>query len=386
MFRDVEGEYQPTWLDAVEASGKVTIREPETYLEYTSWWRDPRSRQAAKSLLNGIAASRPTIAEKVFALSSPMTPRVQALMDRKPGKEKRPLGLLAAKGLDALAFSLGVNFDPGKRYITSFSAGYDTRVLFSLMRDFDLSNVTLVTWEPEIVESIEVYEALGLSCLHPCFAGGEDYWLPIFRDTTRLAKYMGDPGRRTGGAGWLHRAGADAGCLFSALWADEVFAWAKFGTMNVAEFTAGRMLENSAPWPGLWPFASVPWIEFLCRYSLGGFKPEFADHGYRKKYSRADTLKREMIRQFDPKLLEIPNPRFRIATRMRDGEELPHQCLSEGARDELQELHFRNERPPRYLGDGYGGWVRSYQFGVMLQAASKVAEVTFEASEPGGVA
>lgn len=291
----------------------------------------------------------------------PMSGEVARVRPLTPGTESLPVEELADVAIDALSRCLA-GIDPIAGYVIPFSAGYDTRVLFCLLDGWTSPHLTLVTWAPEVEPAKEVYAAMGLEHEHIVHPGGEDYWLPILRDRAWLASCLVSPKKRTGGAYWLRDIAADY--TLSALWADETLGWAQRGD-TLDEFVASRMLGHSSPRPDVWPFASAPWIEMLCRYSLAGVKPEPADHGLTPLYSRSDTLKREMIRQLKPELLEIPNPRFAVAQRIRDGEELPHHCLSEAARDELQDLDPAHERPPCYLGDGCGEWIERYQRGVM---------------------
>lgn len=329
--------------------GYVTARTGYVQWFYETEWKAPQ-------------IIRPTVLEEV--VSAPMEPGDDDAA-RRPGRDTIPLAEFARRGLDALDGTLkeiarAVDVLRNVVLCMPLSGGWDSRLLARMLADHLVGReITTLSWPPEAAEGASLAHSLGW-WVHQIHATQIDMLLDPVAKLGRLD----DPSRWMGGYHHLldYLDHEDA-TVISAVFSDEICHWAQ-RDVELHEFIRGRYLDQHQPAPWLTPYLSTPWLNLLCRYDLRAIEPE-------PGYSISDTLKREMLRQLGPHLLDAPNPRFELAAKLKVGP-LPHQVLPFWARDAMRESmaemrqaieRYPTERKPDLPSDRisvYDPWLCEY--------------------------
>jgi hypothetical protein len=383
---DLGSDY-PTLLEAAKALGRVTLDRAYKPFRYSGYWKQEEPMMVRWTVFREIEALPP---------GARGCGKVPDTLRTGPGTETAPVGKIASRALSALASAI-VAIEDDRHYVMPHSAGYDSRLLSLLLKTcgYEAEQFTFVAWEPEEAYARQVVYAVWGSLVvakTPAgfVPGDEDYFAPILTDFVALGSVLGDHGRWMGGFHWLaatHNVPEGFGML-SAIFADETMGYNRARMPSWGHFLAGRMMENPSPvatttrdW--IMPFVSVPWLEVLSTYDLSTIPCERNREEVRlyEWYSPSDTLKREMIRQLDESLLEIPNPRFALAKRTRPphNEILPHTKLSRETRVRMREnvegSYLQRCMPtlcqgnvPENVMDCYDPWLQQYQLAAIVEA------------------
>jgi hypothetical protein len=361
-----------TLLDAAKHEGQISLSY-ETF-EY----------RAA-----GHCIPRLTVCDDIFAVPQ----RSQRDQWRKtPGCEVAKVQAIAEHGLQALSAALSKAIEPGRHYVVPHSAGYDSRILSLLLKcaKVPAENLTFVCWAPEVQDAQALITQVGWPRSSVvAFDGGEDFYAPILLDFASLGRQVSCDGRFMGGFHWLARHEWPEGFgMISALFADETLGWnAARGGRTVSHLVGSRMMDNPSPvvdrtrdW--ILPFASREWIDVLTTYDISAHHEQNRDKIKLYDYfSPGDTIKREMLRQIDPHMLDIPNPRFALAKYTRSGGVLNCTRLSgetcramiknvEGSHlyDATASILRAIDPPSSVLSDVYAPWLQQYILAAMVGA------------------
>jgi hypothetical protein len=378
------GDEYPTLLEAAKAARTVTLDREREPFRYAGHWEQAYC-----------PVPRDTVFREVAAMYPLAHAAVEDMWERGPGVKKAPAAEIARRALSALSIAI-VAIEDDRHYVMPHSAGYDSRLLSLLLRTcgYEAEQFTFVAWEPERIEAYEVAETIwGTETARWGFGGHrviDEYYEPILtRPVEVIGRTHGDHGRWMGGFNWLARGQWPEGFgMLSAIFADETMGYNRARMPSWGHFLAGRMMENPSPvatttrdW--IMPFVSVPWLEVLSTYDLSTIPCERNREEVRlyEWYSPSDTLKREMIRQLDESLLEIPNPRFALAKRTRPpfNEILPHTKLSRETRVRMREnvegSYLQRCMPtlcqgnvPENVMDCYNPWLQQYQLAAIVEA------------------
>lgn len=339
-------------LDAAKARGKVTLDAGY------GQWRFVESDMAAH-------CPRRTIYEGIAADVVPS--RYDACV---PGDERAPLAKIASEGLDAIISALA-ELGPGD-WVMPHSAGYDSRLVAALLPEH--VRPRYIVWEPEVDVAESTMDKRWIrSCYRPI--DGQDYYGSSLLDS-RLGYWLSDPSRFMSGFLFLERDWARYR-MVSAMYADETMGWMMPGEARLRMPTFGdwrrfRVFDQHQPcaeWMA--PFVSGQWLErIVFKYQLDEREPNTDEIRIYEQFSPGDTLKREMLRQIDPHLLDIPNPRFELAKRTRPpfNEVLPHTLLGDETRKAMQERFNMPTLAPDRVS-AYDPWLCEYTRRAMVEAA-----------------
>jgi hypothetical protein len=375
----IRDEY-PTLLEAAKALGRVTYNPDAELVRYQHHWKTI-TEDTAGSIHATHEHRRPTIVNEVTAVTPAMKPLLRPMLRDGPGVLDTDCESMAHECIAAIRAHLRDALEGDRHYVMPHSAGYDSRLLSLILADMGASPPLLVAWEPEAEAALEIMSMLWPKACVPHIMrqqrDEDDYFGRFLRDFAFLGRAVSDPVRWMDGYHWLAWiAWPNNTGLLSAVFADESLAWASTKQPSLAYMLAGFMFDNPSPCASctrdwILPFASLPWLRVLTSLDIDAIEPE-------EGYSRADTLKREMIWQLDARLLEYPNPRYELAARNKAREVLECHLLSEATMDamrrNLAKSYYCRERTEWVIGEvprhvsPYCTWLREYTTAAIIEA------------------
>jgi len=291
----------------------------------------------SKQLQNG-TFERSTLLKEVKV--KPRIPQdgIKELYDHKYGNKDIDKETLASKGIKIIEDHFYQCWDDSKIYIMNHSAGYDSRLLSSIIKKCGFTNVYFTCWQPEIEDFLKImkYQGWDDKYIIPVKPNSNsiDYYAEILDFDFIGANYC-EAERFWAGPALGKKVLTDLDFDFSnvvgisALFSDETMKSNRLKWSDIGWFIGCFLFDNPSIWliGGLdiiLPFISKEWIQLMTTYKIP---------------VGIDEFKLEMLRQVDPTMLNLdrfPNPRFKIGPLLKKQGFHPFQMISEETRKKME--------------------------------------------------